>query len=791
MKSSGPKTERVVLLDVHAIIHRAYHALPDFVSSKGEPTGALYGLTNLLLKIIKDMEPDHVIACYDLPGPTFRHESYTEYKAGRAKADDALIAQLNSSRRVFEAFHIPMYDAPGFEADDMLGTIVEMLKPRWKKGEIQVVIASGDMDTMQLISGKHVVVYTLKKGINDTIVYDEPAVKERFGFGPELLPDYKGLRGDPSDNIIGIAGIGEKTATELIVNFGGVEDIYKKLKKDPEAFAKAGIKPRIVELLKNGEDEAIFSKTLASIRRDAPIDFSLPKESWRAHFDPQAAAALAKEFEFRSLVSKIEALGNATPTTLSVPAPVVEEMATDGVMFKEAALMLWILDSSKTEPTPADIFDATGESSLERAHAALAERIAKEDPKKVYETIERPLIPLFDRAQAYGLLIDLEYLAKLSEEYHTVLSRIEKKIWEHAGEEFNINSPKQMGVILFEKLGLTVKGLKKTAGGERSTRVSELEKLVGAHPIVDEIMQYREYQKLLSTYIDVFPTLADENGRVHSVPIQTGSRTGRIASRDPALQNIPIKTDLGKNIRNAFIAPKGSVILSCDYSQIDLRCAALMTHDEKLTLAFKNGADIHETVAMEVFGVKKEDVTRDMRRVAKVLNFGILYGMGVNAIRQNTGTTREEAQQFYDNYFVQFARVQEYIDKTVFEAEKKGYTETFFGRRRYFPELKSKLPFIRASGVRQAINAPIQGTTADIIKIAMRVVDEKLKKAGLLEDAVLLLQVHDELLFEVKKDKVEEVAKLVKTAMEGAVDIGVPLVVKASVGRSWGEVAEI
>lgn len=787
--------KKLVLLDVHAILHRAYHALPDFLSPSGEPTGALYGVAAFLIKIVRDMEPDYIAACYDLPGPTFRHESYKEYKAGRVKADPALIAQMESSRRIFEAFDIPIYNHPGFEADDMLGTIVDQTK---KIKGLQVVIASGDMDTLQLVRGDDVVVYTLKKGLNDTIVYNEDAVRDRFGFAPELLRDYKGLRGDPSDNIIGISGIGEKTATELIQKFGELEGLYRTLKKDRGALEKEGIKPRIIELLVAGEEEALFSKILATIRHDAPIVFALPEKPWSEAHDRAKIAALFNEFGFKTLLPRLDARKSEEGASQDAGAPKEEEEkilleAIDPGRLKKAQIMLFLLDSNRSEADQADILKYTKTKTFAEAENYLAEKLkASPGLESVYRTIELPLIPIFEEAERRGVKVDKPYLAELSKKYHAELLKLQKKIWELAGEEFNINSPKQLGEILFTKMALTAKGLKKTAGGAQSTRESELEKLADTHPIIAPILDYRELQKLLSTYIDVIPTLADGHDRVHTHFIQTGAATGRISTRDPSVQNIPIKSELGQKIRCAFVAEKGYEMLDIDYSQIELRVLAMLSGDEKLISIFKKGGDIHEAVAREVFRVGDGEVTKDMRRKAKVINFGIIYGMGVSSLQKNLGTTRAEAQEFYDNYFAEFPGVAKFITDVKAEARKNGFTETFFGRRRYFPNIVRGPAFLRAAEERMAMNAPNQGTAADILKIATIEADRKIKEAGLGEDVRLLFQVHDELVYEVKKEKVDEAAALVRGVMERVMDgnpkgRGVPLLVNVSVGKNWGE----
>ena len=793
--------KRLVLLDTHAIIHRAYHALPEFSNSRGEPTGALYGLATMLFKIITELEPDYIVACYDLPKKTFRHEAYGNYKAGRAKTDDALVAQIIGSRDFFKAFSVPMYECEGFEADDLLGTIVEQVK---KNKNLDVIIASGDMDTLQLVDDDKVQVYTLKKGINDTILYNEKRVVERFGFVPINLPDYKGLRGDPSDNIIGIKGIGEKTATTLIGNYGTIEAMYKAIKKSPEELKKLGITDRISGLLKDGEEEAIFSKTLATIRRDAPIKFELPHQVWKETVVPDSVAEFFRTMEFKSLqnrfISVLKGEKVVEPKTKEEKkeadkAQVESYSNIDREKVEKAKIALWLLNSERTNPSVDDVLNYKNSSNLDEALSQLETDIEKENLEYVYKDIEVPIIPIIDSMEKRGIKVDVDYLKKLSNEYHKDLSKIEQNIWKMAGREFNINSPKQLGEVIYDEMGLAVKGMKKSAGGARSTRESELEKIKDMHPIVEEILRYRELQKLLSTYIDTIPDQVGSDGRLHARFIQTGASTGRLSSNEPNLQNIPIKTEKGKNIRNAFVAERGYVLASFDYSQIELRACALMSQDSYFIKVFKEGKDIHTAVAMKVFNVDEENVTADMRRRAKVINFGILYGMGVTALRQNLGTDRKEAQEFYDNYFAQFPTIAAYLESIKDFAKKHGYTETLFGRKRYFPGIKSPLPFIRAMAERMATNAPIQGTaTADIIKIGMKKAEDDLKEAGLADDAHLLLQVHDELVYEIKKEKLASAMKIIENAMKNAIPSEflenlepVPLLVSSGYGQTWND----
>ncbi len=793
-KEAKPEKKRIVLLDAHAILHRAYHALPDFAASNGEPTGALFGLSTMLFAIVRELKPDYIIAAFDLAKPTYRHEVYADYKAGRKKIDDNLIKQFTSARELFKAFNIPIYEKEGFEADDVLGTICENLKD---DKNVEIVIASGDMDTLQLVTGKKVQVYTLKKGIKDTILYDEKAVLERFGFGSKLLPDYKGLRGDPSDNIIGIHGIGEKTATILITQFGTIEKIYKAFKKDRAQFTAVGITERIQKLLEENQEEAEFSKMLATIRRDAPIDFVIPEKKWREGVDHARIKNMFQELEFRTLGGRLnEVLGVAgddADASGSGEAKVAENV--DPQQLVETSIMLWILNSNMSDPTLEDIYTYTKTSGFTQARGIILYEIEKVGLKNIFTDIEKPIIPIITKMQKAGVKIDVKKLANLSKEYHTDLTAIEKRIYAAAGQEFNINSPKQMAEILFEKMGLTYKGLRKTSSGKYSTKEEVLDKLALEHPIAQAILEYREIQKLLSTYIDSLPTQVADDGRIHAQFIQAGAATGRFSSKNPNLQNIPVGTERGKKIREAFVADKGKVLMSFDYSQIELRIAAFLSNDEKLIGAFKNGEDIHTAVAAEVFGVKPAEVDKEQRRKAKVINFGILYGMGVSALQKNLGTDRKTAQEFYNRYFESYPGLAKYIEHVKAETADRGYTTTLFGRRRYFEGFKSPLPFIRASAERMAINAPIQGTQADVIKIAMARIDEFLVKNGLEEKARLILQIHDELIYEVDKSAVDDLPEKIKKIMADVLTPeqtkGVPILTECAMGDSWGDLKKV
>jgi len=831
------KTKLLVLLDAHAIIHRAYHALPEFLSSKGEPTGALYGLSSMLMKIITDLKPDYIVACYDLPQKTFRHEVYEAYKAGRAKADEALIFQLKNSRKIFEAFNIPIYDSPGFEADDLLGTIAEQFK---KDKNIKIIIASGDMDTMQLIDDKKVQVYTLKKGINDTILYDEDAVVARFGFEPKFLPDYKGLRGDPSDNIIGIKGIGEKTATDLIKNFGTIEEIYKKIsarggsaslgrpgtgkaggKKGEDLFKELGFSDRIIKLLKDNEEEALFSKTLAKIRTDAPINFKLPEKTFWENADLKKVEQIFSEFEFKSLFSRLRVFfeNNQKAGSENFRADLAPNRGPEKILpnllsvnedeLQKTSIALWLINSDMTSPTLDDILlyarqndSSVGlakTSSFKMAEEYILNKLKDEKLTLVFEEVEKPIIHIIKEMQDYGILIDKKYFEDLSKEYHKELDKLTKKIYEMAGAEFNINSPKQLGEVLFGKMGMKSKQKRQRlpAGrqGSFSTKISVLEELEEGNPIIKEIMAYRELQKLLSTYIDVIPKMVKQDGRLHAKFLQNGTTTGRFSSQDPNLQNLPIKSELGRRIRGGFIAQKGHKLCAFDYSQIELRVAAMLSGDKKMTQIFRERKDIHAGVASFVFGVPIDKVNREMRRKAKVINFGIIYGMGVSALQKNLGGTREEAQKFYNNYFNQFSGIRDYLESMKDFAVQNSYSETLFGRKRYFPNIKSKIPFLKNMAERTAINAPLQGTAADLIKLAIRYAHEDLEKAGFLSKAHLLIQIHDELVYEIDESILEKAENIIEKAMEGVLErsylhfkTDIPLLVHFGHGDNLGEV---
>ena len=802
--TSTKKTKRLVILDTHAIVHRAYHAIPDLTSSKGEPTGALYGLTAMLLKSIADLKPDYIIAARDRAEKTHRHEVFEDYKGTRAKTDDALVEQLKRTDIVFDAFGIPTLDVAGFEADDVIGTVAYRLA---KRKDLETVILTGDMDMMQLIVDGRVTVYRLLTGISDMKLFDEKAVEERYGFGPAHVPDFKGISGDASDNIKGVPGVGEGSATKLIETFGGLDEIYKAIRKDgvEDVAKKAGVQKRYVQLVADNEDSARFSKSLATIRRDAPIIFTEPDHPWRIEDHMQGILALCEKMEFQSLKKRLPRV-DGPATSADAPA-VKEERAVDAGTLQETAIALWLLHSDRTAPTQEDILryakvDLPAEVSAQAGKFESARKIIFDELKKtesiqrVYDTIEHPLIPVIERMNKDGVFLDVPYLKKLAEEYKKELGKISTRIFKAAGREFNINSPKQLATVLFDELKLTPVKQKKTPGGARTTREDELEKMTDLHPVIADILAYRELHKLLSTYILNMPDMVAQDGRLHAEFLQAGSTTGRMASQNPNLQNIPIKSEYGRRVRSAFRASPGFVLAALDYSQIELRIAAGLSGDKKLLKVFAEGGDVHTEVASQVFGVPRERVDYEMRRKAKVINFGILYGMGSNALKANLGNvSREEATKFLSEYFKKFSGLALWVEKTKLDAARTGFTETLFGRRRYFPGFKSPLPNLRAQAERMAVNAPIQGTQSDIIKLAMVKADTLIEEKGLRGKARLVLQIHDELVYEIAEKDAEPIAREICAVMESVVPkgklSGVPIVAEISIGENWGNLKRV
>lgn len=879
--------KKLVLIDGNALVHRAFHALPALTSPKGVITNAVFGFSSILLRMIKDLKPDYIAATFDLAGPTVRHSEFDGYKANRKRAPQELYDQIVLVKEVVTAFGIPIYEKPGYEADDLIGTLATRAKA---EPDVQVIIATGDLDTLQLVEGTKVNVFTLKKGVNDTIIYDEAAVKERYELKPDQLVDYRGLKGDPSDNIPGVHGIGEKTAITLIQEYGTLENLYKELEDENSTHViSAKLKDKLIE----GKAMAFLSKQLSIIYTDLDIDFSLTKCDWHKAMKREQVEHLFKEFGFSSLIRRLDDLDKAAQAGFDLfvqPAIAAKVSAFEIINIRSQSDISVLLDKAQKTGAYAltvalsdmtsdisDIYIATDSrsvyqisladfkgklpveirdlltnpklkkythgakhilklllshdikahtdfdtqiaayllnpdqrdydlgklyfaefnQSLETGKAGEAIAILALTPKlqagigefnleKILYEIELPLIDVLIDMELQGIKIDIEILKKLLITTNKSLAELEKQIYELAGQDFNINSPAQLGTILFEKLD--IKGrVKKTGGGAKSTAAPELEKLRAIHPIIPLVLNYRELQKLKTTYIEPFPLLVAADGRIHTTYSQTVAATGRLASQDPNLQNIPTRTELGQEFRKAFIAESGYQLLACDYSQLELRLAAHLANDEKMIGAFTRGEDIHTRTAAEIFGVSPEAVTKDMRRHAKTLNFGVLYGMGPVAFSQQAGVTMTEAKEFIRKYFVEFSGITRFIEETKIKAREMGYTETLFGRRRSTKDIFSTMPQVRAQAERMAVNHPIQGTEADLIKMAMIKVADYIKNNHASGEIRMLLQVHDELVFEIKSELVDNVALKLKDIMESVHSFNVPIIVDIKKGPNWAE----
>ncbi|MDO8676301.1 MAG: DNA polymerase I [Candidatus Azambacteria bacterium] len=867
--------KRFILIDAYALIHRAYHALPPLTTKSGEIVNAVFGFTSIFIRVIKEFKPDYVAAAFDLPEPTFRHKEYKEYKATRKEAPPDLYPQVPIVKKVLNAFDVPIYEKSGFEADDIIGTISQKLKGK----SVEVLILTGDMDTLQLVGG-NIKVYTPKRGLSDTVIYDEKKVVERFeGLKPEQLADFKGLRGDPSDNIPGVKGVGEKTAITLLNRYKTIEKLYDAIEKNKAE----GISPAVLEKLKNGEKAAFFSKKLATLDLKVPIEFNLKRNEF-GKFDKIKLVEFFKELGFVTLIERLKLHGEqgmlAMPSAahkinyFKVPQNISfeklnqelkkandiylsyrlnskseldavvlesngrayylnseffsikdvlesEEIRKTGhdfkalirALFKEkitlrgldfdTMIAAYILNPGEREyslnklsikefgeSVPEEVIHSLVFESdlLKRLKPVLLKNLKSTETERVFYEIEMPLIPVLAKMETVGIKLDGGKLEKISSRLRHELGNLEKEIYKLAGEKFNINSPMQLAEILFFKLkipGARAGGrIKKTKGGALSTNAAELEKLRPQHKIIDFILRYRELNKLKTTYTDTLPTLVDEENRIHTTFNQAGTATGRLSSQDPNLQNIPAHSVLSDEVRKAFIAERGFKLLSVDYSQIHLRIIAALANDKKMIAAFEKGLDIHKFTASEINNVSLEEVTPQMRFAAKELNFGIIYGMGVQSFAEAAKISKEKAQSFIDEYMKDFSGVARYIEELKKQAQEKGFAATLFGRRRYLPELKSLNYMLRSQAERIAINMPIQGLEADIMKKAMIEIDKWLRGN---DNIRMILQVHDELLFEVKTELVKEAAEKIVELMESVIKLKVPITAEAKIGDNWGE----
>jgi DNA polymerase-1 len=862
--------KKLILIDSNALVHRAFHALPPTLSSpEGIPTNAVYGFTAVLLKMLKDLKPDYIAATFDLAGPTFRHEEFVDYKAHRPKGPDELYGQIPMVKEVLKALGIPIFEKQGFEADDVIGTLAEKAK---KNKGIQVVIVTGDLDTLQLVDGDKVVVFTLKKGVSDTIIYDEKEVEKRYGLSPNQVIDFKGLKGDPSDNIPGVPGVGEKTASMLIQKFETLEKLYDALEKQTQ---KAPVSDKMLSTLLENKDTAIFSKRLATIVRTVPVDFNIKKTQWKKGIDRNLLEKILRDFGFYSLVKRLpEVLGSlkiAEKEQLmqkeskinvkyeksdfrpegqwSIDAVENDKEEITDLLFARDDTTVRVFSLSKNKLTE-DIFEnitllvghglkrvlktlkmasielkvplfdtevasylvspdkrdyglyrtfyatfgrQADEDDLLRPSYILKlkdyywEKLKSGDLISLFEDVEMPLIKVLAEIELNGITINKRGLKKLLDITTRELSRLEKDIYKLAGTEFNINSPKQLAGILFNNLGIRGR-IRRTASGAPSTAAGELEKIRDTHPIIEKILDFRELQKLKTTYIEPFPKMIDKDGRLRTSYNQTGTGTGRLASQDPNLQNIPTRTQMGLEFRRTFEAQKGYKLVTFDYSQLELRLVAHIADDKKMIKAFGSNEDIHTRTAAEIFETDPNKVTKDMRRQAKALNFGIIYGMGSLGFARAAGIKRDRAREFIDRYLEEFKGIAAYMADTKESVSRNGYVKTLLGRKRYLPDIYSTMPHLRAQSERMAINHPVQGTGADLIKVAMNHIYDYIHEKEKCNEIRMLLQVHDELVFEIKDSAVRDAAKNIKSIMQDAYKLKIPLVVDVCIGPNWTDV---
>ena len=877
----------LLLIDTSALVYRAYHALPPLTTKAGEMVNAVYGVASTVLSVYKELAPDYIIAAFDTSAPTFRHKAFAQYKATRSAMPDDLRSQLPRVRELMDAFGIVCVEREGFEADDIIGTIACDVVAQ--HDDIDVVIVTGDNDALQLVTDR-IRVRTFGRGLSDAKLYDVAAVMKKYGLPPARLADYKGLAGDSSDNIPGVRGVGAKTATKLLTQYGDIEGVYAHIDDITGALRTK---------LEQDRSQAFLSRDLGRIVCDVPLAYDL--DAARATLNTQKLRAFLRAMNFFSLLKRLpdaqdeggEVVRDTKYRTISLDdtADVVRALAAeecvavcaahDGATlvgfafsaragraqfvpwedatrdaivaffadtarratlttfdtkalihllaahdialappYSDVLLQAYVVGAGSTITLSHIAMDVLGEDLTEdgaqtqlalvpdtealgahamrtadivhklalhyRAEIAAIAQTQRADASvaTVLERMEIPLIPILAQMEMVGVGCDATVLAALSDELGTQLAALERDIHAHAGVAFNINSTQQLAQVLFDTLKLPTENIKKTKTGY-STAASELAKLHGAHPIIALLEEYRELYKLKSTYVDALPKMIADDGRIHSTFQQAVTATGRLSSTDPNLQNIPTRTEYAQRIRSAFRAREGFVLLSADYSQIDLRCVAHIAEDAKMIDAFRHGEDIHTATAMAVFGVSRSKVTKTMRRQAKALNFGLIYGMGAYGFAQSAGIDIEEARVFIEKYFDRFKGVARYMEETITRARERGYVETPFGRRRSVPEITSPNRQLARSGERMAINMPVQGMAADIMKMAMIAVDERVRAAHAPEDVQMILQVHDEIICEVRTQHAEAVAAIVKEAMESVTTLRVPLVVDIATGATW------
>jgi len=890
------KSEKLVLIDGHALIHRAFHALPELTTKDGQLVNAAYGFCLIMLNALKDLEPKYGAVSFDLAKPTFRHKEYEEYKAKRKKTPKELAKQIPLIKKIVKSFNIPIYEHQGYEADDIVGSLAKQLTRKHKN--LEVIIVTGDLDILQLVD-KNISVYTMKKGLTNMIRYDRDKVEKRYGFEPKKLIDYKGLKGDPSDNLPGVEGVGDKTAKTLIDKHGTLEQIYEDLKN-----GLVDLSDRLKDSLENNKEIAFQSKDLATIRIDIKLKPNLEKMRL-SDYDRKKVVKLFKKLEFRSLLNRLPKTGEKNSSssngkrninskyllvkTKKELADIVREikksgqttidLETDGLGGKVVGMSLacsdekayylslgekfvlgdlkeiienknikkighglkydyrilmengfklkgelfdtmiaaylinperrsykldnLIMDEFGEEMIPlTDLMGKDYKTKLSQVDLGKVKDYACEDSQMTYrlfrlyksrfkesdlnelfKNIEIPLIPILAVMESLGVRVSKNKLKKLKDRVGRQLDKIEEEIKEIAGMDFNLNSPLQLREVLYNKLGISSEGVRKTKTG-LSTSATELEKIKDRHPMPKLILKYRQVEKIRNTYLE--PILERSNRRVRTSFNQVATATGRLSSSNPNLQNIPTRSELGQEVRKVFVPQKGYCLVSLDYSQIELRVAAHLSGDKKMIEAFNDDQDIHSKTASELFDVKIEEVSKEQRDQAKTINFAVLYGMSSYGLSQSLNESREYASKFIKDYFNTFSDLKKYLDSLINRAEKDGYVETMLGRKRYF-DLSSSSN--RRQLERAAINTPIQGSAADIMKKAMIEIDKQIELASDLGSNLprMILQVHDELIFEIRQENWLDESKEIKKIMESVVNLKVPLRVDIKSGPSWGE----
>lgn len=751
--------KKLLLIDGHALFHRAFHALPTMTGPGGFPTGAIFGFLSMLFKALVDIKPTHALVTFDLPGGTFRDKISADYKATRKKPAEELLVQLPKLKEILEALDIPIYEKQGYEADDLLG-IISHKTPK----DVLNIIVTGDLDLLQLIDNR-TEVYRFKIGFSDIQIFDADKMVEIYGLHPSQWVDYKAIRGDTSDNIPGVPGIGEKGALELIKTFGSLDGVYEAVEKK-----STKIKAGTLKKLEEGKVKAYMSQKLAHIDQKNHLDFDFEK-TILGDYDSAKVVELLHALGIKALDNRLP--GGKKPVT-SKQETVIRSQPNDLIKTADEALIAaYLLDPGRRSYEPTD-------------WKALADSLEEKNLIKIYEEIELPLIAVLQKMHERGIKLDVAWLAELSKKLGKRINQLIKEIHKLAGVEFNISSPKQLSEVLFEKLQIPTENLKKNKkSGGISTAAGELEKMRGLHPIIELIFEYRELTKLKSTYVDALPELVGQDGRVHTTYSQTIAATGRLSSINPNLQNIPIRTELGNEVRKAFIADKGRVLLSLDYSQIELRIAASLSGDEEMTKIFKSGGDFHTATAARIFNVDEDKVTPTQRRDAKTINFSVLYGVSAFGLSSRSEMSHAEATEHIKSYFTVFHKLKQYIDETIQTTKAQGFIRNSLGRIRYFPEILSPNFAVRGAAERQAFNMPLQSLAADIIKMAMIEIEKKYPEAR------MLLSVHDELVFEVEKDQVEKFAGPIKKIMESVYKLKVPVVVEAKAGENWTEMEKV